>query len=900
MGADMTFAEFYRAIHRHPPFPWQEAAAARLLQGEPLDAICVPTAAGKSALLDIALFAALQGGRRRICFAVDRRLVVDQIAGRLERIQRALEQRPELAIWRDQAEQLQAVKLRGGMSGDDDWIWYPERITVLVATIDQIGSRLLFRGYGTSSRMQPLHAGFLGNDLLLLLDEAHLSVPFIQTLSRLRRYGADVQTILLSATLPHVAQAPLALGPADHENPVLAKRLNASKPAHLMSFSGPAGKWAQALTKAAWQLKDQLGGRPLVGVVVNRVHTARKVFELLQAHAECDALLLIGRNRPYERDRLLHGWLPCLEAGCTRHLPRPLFVVATQTIEVGADFDFDGLVTESAPLSALRQRFGRLNRLGRRDVAPAIILHWDKKTADPIYGEALGASWQWLQAFAQNGQLDFGIAALQAALEREPPPAEPIHNAPVLLPAHLQLLQQTGPIAPNFDIAPFLHGISRPSTDVAVIWRVDLNPKQTEDWPARAQALPPMTEEALEIPLASLRRWLAGTGEVDDLDDLVHAPVENDTPAFSEQPVLRWRGSDDIAVVGAADLRPGDTVLLPAQYGGCDLYGWHPESRQCVVDLAELCSATHHAYRHAVRLDSACLRAWMQAPPTTSPAPDNELTAATIDALIDQWLTLAQAYLDLLQPPQSGQADEEVDEEALAVAETALRDAVATLARESPIRALGGHYLLEHYPGTADRAGLILRRNRQEEIGGATTAGVAVLLDEHQTGVADWCHRLAAQHPQLALLVASARHHDEGKREPRFQQMLYGSPLRAAAGQDLAKSGLRGQSALRLAWKQSGLPKGFRHELASLAYQPQTTDLATLLVGTHHGHGRPWFGACAEPDATGQALGDVGAGWAGRFLQQAAIQGPWQLAELELLLRAADARRSREEQPDAD
>jgi CRISPR-associated endonuclease/helicase Cas3 len=84
----------------------------------------------------------------------------------------------------------------------------------------------------------------------------------------------------------------------------------------------------------------------VVAVVCNRIARARAVFERLQSHGE--AVLLTGRIRPYDKDALSAEYLPRMEVG-TRGQRAPLFVVATQTIEVGADLDFDALVTECAP-----------------------------------------------------------------------------------------------------------------------------------------------------------------------------------------------------------------------------------------------------------------------------------------------------------------------------------------------------------------------------------------------------------------------------------------------------------------------------------------------------------------------------------------------------------------------
>ena len=50
-----------------------------------------------------------------------------------------------------------------------------------------IGSRLLFSGYGVGMKGRPLHAAFLGQDALLVHDEAHLEPAFQDLIKGIER-----------------------------------------------------------------------------------------------------------------------------------------------------------------------------------------------------------------------------------------------------------------------------------------------------------------------------------------------------------------------------------------------------------------------------------------------------------------------------------------------------------------------------------------------------------------------------------------------------------------------------------------------------------------------------------------------------------------------------------------
>ncbi|NCA71858.1 MAG: type I-U CRISPR-associated helicase/endonuclease Cas3 [Sphingobacteriia bacterium] len=659
------FNTYFQELWCKTPFPWQTALARRLLGEDPShpedtwpDAITLPTASGKTACIDIAIFdLAAQARRqergealtapRRIFFVVDRRVIVDEAFERAKYLAKRLKEEPQ-GILGEVAERLRRLaggdeplacfQLRGGIYRDDAWARSPIQPTVVCSTVDQLGSRLLFRAYGRSFKAWPLQAGLAGNDALVLLDEAHCSRPFMDTLRAVAKYRewaekaspAPFRSVLMTATPPaDVSRFPDAqTEQANREHPVLKRRLEAPKRCRLEIAEEATGRDAAKTSRAlAEKLVEEaerlvaeytrsedetagllpaqvLSGAPAVAIFCNRVATARAVYERLSKRHkdETDArtLLLTGRMRPFDRDELLRGPLAGLSARGAeqRSLEAPIFVAATQTLEVGADLDFDLMVTECADLSALRQRFGRLNRMGRPIPARGVIVVRADQTeeqeggkADPVYGNALPATWRWLgDQCDDQGLVDMGVIALESRLpENLDHLTAEAKYAPVMLPAHVDALAQTAPEPlPSPDVSQFLHGPQAGPADVQVCWRADLVPEQEFDggdsaraaaWIEAVALCPPASSELMPVPFGAFRRWLLGEETVADTGDVEGIRIKDEISEGREaRIVVRWRGREDAEVLTSpAGIRPGDVVVVPASLGGWETLGHKPD-----------------------------------------------------------------------------------------------------------------------------------------------------------------------------------------------------------------------------------------------------------------------------------------------------------------------------------
>lgn len=917
--SDLTASDFdryFQDVHGQPPYPWQSRLTRQVLEEERWPKVIdLPTGVGKTAVLDTAIFALAARpdiSPRRIVFVIDRRIVVDQVYERARRIgdqiaaatggvladvQRRLRKLTD-------AEPLGVAALRGGVPIDGGWALRPEQPWVIVSTVDQFGSRLLFRGYGVSHRMRPVHAGLAGNDCLVILDEVHLSRAFAATLRDVSSDGAvplmrsvsgglprRFEVVEMSATPQDESGRRFELEESDLDQAQTLKWIAAApKRAKLVEIAGTRPPHESVPKKVLEIVKKELrkdessraslepaqlgfgtdtqearDAERSVGVIVNRVQTARQTCDTLQA-AGIEAFLVTGRMRPLDREQILQDISESVNPDRREPLDQRTVVVATQAIEVGADFSFDALISEAAPIDSLCQRLGRLDRRGTLAVrrgGPArcwilgVTSALDPKRPDPVYGDAARRAWEELQARAEDGEIDVGPGAgLRASLG--PDAHAPKPKEPLLLPTHVEAWSQTSP-EPLADppLAEFLHGKERQQEpEVSVVWRWDRTPRALE-------LVPPRPAEFLSVPISAVTRWLRGSAEAPVADTaLMLAHVEGRSAGRAQrdsrlaastlQRVVRWtRGQDATTerLEHVDDINPGDVIVVDPMLGGLRHGTWDPTFRPTpltgepggdapppVDDLGDQAQVVHRrrdgglrGVRATLRLDQRLRERIKSEGGREPPSPADEQDATmTPREDVKAWLSEIQG-LPSLPDWMARVVGHFVAEE---------RFDIETVKSESE----PGYYVLAACavdPATLD-----------ESDDAPSLTGTETPLRSHLAGVgaraADYGSRLGLSAEVVADLRLAGELHDLGKVDPRFQAQLHGhDPVRMAESEDtgepLAKSLQRVRPNPRK-WPP------VRHEFSSVALaqsdealleRASDRDLVLHLVGTHHGFGRP-------------------------------------------------------------
>jgi CRISPR-associated endonuclease/helicase Cas3 len=429
----------------------------------------------------------------------------------------------------------------------------------------------------------------------------------------------------------------------------------------------------------------------------------------------------------------------------------------------------------------------------------------------------------------------------------------------------------------------------------------------------------------MSLPFLLARAWLAGM-PAGDLGDTEGATIDqHDEPKTEGRRALRWRGDESEIVCAQSDsepsLKPGDTIVVPATYGGIRSGCFDPAATDPVADRAEQAEMLARA-RPVLRLHPRVVEKLGLALPLDEPDEARAMLgrlASTVDwpAWKCLWAArLARGRRFLVVPGDPPW--------------TVLESKRVSITELRPVLRL--EETLED--------GVELTTDSDDSFHG----GRAVSLAEHSADVETIAREYAtrcglgtwlAEHIALAAWL-----HDIGKADRRFQLMLRGgSEIELFKDEKpWAKSAMPpgAREAHRIAQQRSGYPCGARHEVQSLAMLDKqlaalkdrlakldTTkepdlELVLHLVASHHGYCRPFapaiiddspvdvmlashrsekFGAMDFAATTSKNdLHRLDSPVADRFWSLVAKYGWQELCWFEAILRLADHRASEKEE----
>ncbi len=427
----IDFKDCFSKLTGNQPFHWQEELFIRFVGGAIPRECDVPTGLGKTSVIAIWLLALGQSLMtqqttrkipRRLVYVVDRRVIVDQSTNEALRTIGVLEEViskgtshsnsplvPIAKAFRDTAfvkdgALIALSTLRGQLAEDREWCLDPSRPAIIIGTVDMIGSRLLFSGYGGLGRShRSLQAGLLGQDTLILIDEAHLSPTFVDMVRDIKEAVNQFHVIQpfevmsLSATIAldsagsrNESNDRLPFDPkTETVSEEARRRLNAEKYIEWLYFDQPKNdkkkpsrkEIDEQMAATIVERASQYEGRPLsIVIFVSTVGLVNQVGEKLTEKLGEDRanriLRMTGEMRGIERDRLTENekfkvFLPHRD----RHVQRPThYLIVTSCAEVGVNLDADHGVCDLTSLDSMIQRVGRINRFGRTKSTITVVV----------------------------------------------------------------------------------------------------------------------------------------------------------------------------------------------------------------------------------------------------------------------------------------------------------------------------------------------------------------------------------------------------------------------------------------------------------------------------------------------------------------------------------------------
>lgn len=904
------FSAFFAALNGgHAPFSWQQDLVNHIVTtGTWPHRIVAPTGAGKSSVVDVhlfvnALFASGNGPRvpRRLCVVVGRRALVDSQADRAMNIQRSMvdllnndaASGESDIIYRvakllssfhvhDVTEPFLVGHIRGELSNRSLPVNEPSACAVIAATPDMWGSRLLFKGYGSSKQARPRETALIAMDSVFVLDEAHLNQQLLVTAERvakLQEFGADIgvprlQVVETTATPSEPKKGQTEVG-VDVSNldgvddAELLRRVNSVKELHRVSvekWNGAPGN-SEVVAHAVAEIhklrneqtSSEVEQSRTIGCIVNHVDTALKIANELKKR-KLNVELIVGRMRTYDLEQLREKHPLLLTCAGDNEID---VVVATQTLEVGIDIDFSSLVTELAPASSLAQRFGRVNRLGKRKDSKIVVLEPAdlikvKDEVPPYKGDDLRKAYDWLDVLSQQNSVN--PAAMLACVS--PPTSRPrlLYQRPELTDL-LEFSRTSEDMYAEPDLDLWLHDSLEDQKAIGgIVVREQL---PVDDFVALEllKAFPPENNEVFPASLDILRDKLSQLV----VDDRQRIKLERSKPDILRRAFFFRDGEVEICTPRYR-LHPGDVIIIDRGI---------PFTTEKVAVKGK---PDDKEPPEAVKNENVEVLTFNTGMSESEADIFREFCGLTPDEATSIWresghegdIVLSNSIQDDLR------FGEVVPWYAIVYSEELQEDSDT---RQEWARSQGKVFLDDHQNDVAVRAKKIV-----EAVG---------LKEDFGTDV-----------------VVAAQHHDDGKADHRFQSMLGG--LRAE--KELAKSEVRTRQETKISRQRSGLPQGWRHEQMSVVLvtaekvqgKLSCSDLALRIIGCSHGNGRNSFKHTdrillqnvqgSDSDILRQKAHDLF--FIGRWeelIEETDMKfGPYVTAYLEALERAADVQISAE------